>query len=630
LKGTLRQSLGWLHTWGGLACGWLLCAIFLSGSLSVFRQPITRWMEAQPPPGEMLANAPGSGHAVDRAQAYLHDHAAATRAWRVQLPRYPGEALRLTWRGTAGSGEVALAADTGAPLPVGQIRRTEGGRHFMSFHYMLQLPVLGFWLVGWLTLGLLVALLSGVVVHRRLFKDFFTIRPGRGPRAWLDAHSVGGVLSLPFLLMIGFTGLGIFATSYMPAPLRAVYGTDAHAYARFEADRASHPASLPPAPITLESRAAAPPWSILLQRAEALTGQAADALSLDDPGAPGGVVRISGRAAIGPSSTALLNPAASVSFDAATGEVRQVRLPLADALSAGERLQGVVESLHVAGFGGWPMKWLYFASGLLGASMMAAGTLLFSIKRRIKSQHEFGLGSAGFYRCVDACNVASVIGIGVACIGYFYVNRLLPAALESRSLWEVRGFLLIWLATLVHALCRPVARAWREQLGLAALLCFGLPLLNLLSTGQHLGRYLAVGDWQRASVEGVAWAFGLLLLFALRQARGMQAARRPACPRASAAGSGRVRWGIASRVLAATVGGYGVSAGAMALAALLWVRLAGGSAALAVAVSTLSSFVLYSLAVLWAFAPRRASTVWLGMGAALAVLGLAVLALGGE
>jgi hypothetical protein len=44
-----------------------------------------------------------------------------------------------------------------------------------------------------------------------------------------------------------------------------------------------------------------------------------------------------------------------------------------------------------------------------------------------------------------------------------------------------------------------------------------LPLLNLLTTGQHIGRYIAADDWQRASVEGVALTFGVLLVVALRK-----------------------------------------------------------------------------------------------------------------
>ena len=68
------------------------------------------------------------------------------------------------------------------------------------------------------------ALVTGVVTHRRIFKDFFTFRPGKGgQRAWLDAHSVSGVLVLPFYLMITFSGLMIFHSMYLPSGIATAY-----------------------------------------------------------------------------------------------------------------------------------------------------------------------------------------------------------------------------------------------------------------------------------------------------------------------------------------------------------------------------------------------------------------------
>ena len=48
MKEGFRQTMAWVHTWIGLVCGWLLCAIFLTGSISVFRDAITQWMTARP------------------------------------------------------------------------------------------------------------------------------------------------------------------------------------------------------------------------------------------------------------------------------------------------------------------------------------------------------------------------------------------------------------------------------------------------------------------------------------------------------------------------------------------------------------------------------------------------------
>lgn len=35
-----RQSMSWLHTWISLLLGWLLYAVFLTGSLSFFRMKL--------------------------------------------------------------------------------------------------------------------------------------------------------------------------------------------------------------------------------------------------------------------------------------------------------------------------------------------------------------------------------------------------------------------------------------------------------------------------------------------------------------------------------------------------------------------------------------------------------------
>ncbi len=42
-----RQSMSWLHTWASLILGWLLYAIFLTGTLSFFQNEITVWMKPE-------------------------------------------------------------------------------------------------------------------------------------------------------------------------------------------------------------------------------------------------------------------------------------------------------------------------------------------------------------------------------------------------------------------------------------------------------------------------------------------------------------------------------------------------------------------------------------------------------
>ncbi len=77
---------------------------------------------------------------------------------------------------------------------------------------------------------MLVALVSGIVTHRRLFVDFFTFRRRADQRGWLDAHNVTGVLALPFHVMITYTGLVTLASLYMPWGVKTAYRGDAQRY----------------------------------------------------------------------------------------------------------------------------------------------------------------------------------------------------------------------------------------------------------------------------------------------------------------------------------------------------------------------------------------------------------------
>ena len=72
----------------------------------------------------------------------------------------------------------------------------------------------------------------------------------------------------------------------------------------------------------------------------------------------------------------------------------------------------------------------------------------------------------------------------------------------------------------------------------------------------------------------------------------------------------RYRLAVAARILAATAGGYGVSALA-ATALALWLPATRLEAALT---GTLASFIVWVVAVLWVFAADTAARAWLGLG----------------
>ncbi|WP_390342458.1 PepSY-associated TM helix domain-containing protein [Variovorax boronicumulans] len=524
-QGGFRQAQAWLHTWCGLWFSWLLFAVFLTGTLAVFDEPITHWMTPEHHAEEAAAAAKKGEPTADRAQrlawgmAYMAEHHPGASMWEL----WPSDAqgggeLRVFWfdanRQYAG---VALDPATGKPLKEDgghATRATLGGHHFVDFHYELHAGTVGLWIVGIAAMAMLVALVSGVITHKRIFKDFFTFRPKKGQRSWLDAHNAVAVLTLPFQFMIAYTGLVISGTSFMPAPKVLHYGTGPQAQVRFvselgDSDKPAATGRAMPVPV-LEPFAA---------RGQERMGQPVRAVVIDHPGDAAARIGVYGWNGDDESARRLSATTGMVQFSAATGEVQRVRLPGAADGGAAMLAQSAMGGLHMVTFGGWPMKWLYFLCGLAGTAMMGSGAVLFIVKRRQKHLGEFGGATARVYRLVEALNVAAIAGLAIACVGYLWANRLVPVGIGHRADRELQVFFALWALALVHAFLRSPARAWREQLGALAALCLLLPVLNFVTTGDHLLAQLLRSDWESLGVELGVVAFGLAALGALRHLR---------------------------------------------------------------------------------------------------------------
>lgn len=82
--------------------------------------------------------------------------------------------------------------------------------------------------------------------------------------------------------------------------------------------------------------------------------------------------------------------------------------------------------------------------------------------------------------------------------------------------------------------------------------------------------------------------------------------------------SRRYRWEVASRVVAAAIGGYALASAITVLLALIWPL----PRAQAVLASTMLGFVWYTVAVIWVFTTRSHVRAWLGMVVPTAVIAL--------
>lgn len=507
---SFRSAMTWLHTWSGLTLGWVLYAIFITGTTAYFRPEITAWM--QPETAAVAAPADAARFALQR----LHEVAPGSKRWMVSVPDDRSRELKIFWEdnqpGKRFKSENVDPSGGKFTAP----RSTLGGEFFYRFHFQLMLPhPWGRWLACAAALFMFVALISGIVTHRRFFKDLFLLRLGRdGRRPWLDFHNVTATLALPFYLMISYSALLIFTPMLLPLAAKFLVPPKPAATA------SANPAS--DKPVTAPDAAAwitPDKFELMLAHVEKTWGaeRSVKRIEITQRGTPQATATFTRDAA--PSVSYVFTDRETLKFSGLTG------LPLATpeppAKSLGTRIRGVFYGLHLAHFAGPALRTLFFLMGTMGAAMVGTGLVLWTLKRKDRLT-ESGRGGRFGYGLVSRLNITAITGLPIACAGFLWANRLIPASQAGRAETEANVFLIVWGAAALHACIRPAKSAWKEQF-IAASFAFGaLPLVDLLTAGRQLE------TWPRADGIYLGCTAAFLLLGALFGYGALKLSRRSA------------------------------------------------------------------------------------------------------
>jgi uncharacterized iron-regulated membrane protein len=512
MRTSFRQSMTWLHTWVGLLVGWVLFFVFLTGTFGYVNAELDRWMRPEQP---LFTLAPPVADMLRLAEPRLRAQAPNAESWWIGFPRgRESSILSIAWRVPPTAGEESrrftqevLDYQTGLPTER-KVRETGGGQTLYMMHYALHYmpPLWGFYIVGISTMFMLVAIFTGVVAHKKIFKELFTFRPAKGQRSWLDGHNLLGVTGLPFHVMITWSGLAFFIFTYMPVAIEVLY-PNGDARARFNAQAYSYDLD------SFERSAESPvgqlaPIGPMLMQAEKLwRSDAVSRIRVDNPGRANARVTI-----YGPETTSIeYGKRALLRFDGATGGLVAVTV---GAQTGAGRFIRILLGLHEGRFAEPFLRFLYVIAGLVGTAMVGTGLLLWSTKRkgRLKQTARPHFGIA----VVDVLNLGTIIGLPIGIAAYFWANRLLSVEMPGRAAWEVHVMFITWGLTFLYAAIRPLDRAWIELCGLAAAACTLLPLLNALITERHLGATIPTGDWSLASIDLGMLASGLFFAFLAR------------------------------------------------------------------------------------------------------------------
>jgi uncharacterized iron-regulated membrane protein len=507
MNGTFRQSMGWLHTWSGLIVGSLLYFMFVTGSAGYFDAEIDRWMQ----PEIILADGAETASMVLLAEQYIARQVADVESWRVSLPVRREPLLKVRWQDAQGGrGDIALNPHTGLPIVV---RETGGGQLLYMMHWRLHYfpDQVGRILTSTAAMFMLIALITGIVVHKKIFTDFFTFRRNKQQRSWLDMHNIFSVLPLPFHLMITYSGLLYLAGStMMPAIITGSYGTDWQTY--FD-QRSNSVAVVEPVGKAVTKW----PIATLIRDVEQRWGKGSvERVSVANSGDVNARIKFSRSFSTG------LEARVTLTYDGVSGKLLNDSSIQGPTLPA--EISNVMLTLHEGLFAGWPLRWLYFLSGILGAGMIATGMILWTVKRRVKAER-LGTSHRGL-ALIETLNAGTIIGLPIAIAVYFWANRLLTINVTDRVEKEVAALFITWAITLIYTIFRPARRAWIELLWAAAAAYSLLPVVNAFTTEHHLANSLIQGDWVMAGFDLTVLAFGVIFVLAAYYIQGKKPHRQ--------------------------------------------------------------------------------------------------------
>ncbi|WP_380876295.1 hypothetical protein ACFB49_08090 [Sphingomonas sp. DBB INV C78] len=474
-----------VHGWSGILLGLLLYAVVLTGMTAVFAEEIGAWsaghVEKQSaferPIDKIVrdlgARTPAKYH--EGADIFeIGDHNLGVFFHRHETDPDGTFVSRGVYYQMDKEGRIA-SEQHGTGEEIFGPRNDDALSHFLvDTHVRLHVPdPWGLLLTGILGLAMLVAAISGLLIHRHLFKDIFTLRRKANPvLVDRDRHSVAGTWSLPFAFILAFTGsfFSFFGTIGVPTVAMAAFGGDVAALNDAVFGNPAKPDTRPVAVGNLDRIAADS-----IQR----TGEAPIFVAIENFGRADSQI------------SSFHNPKAgdiepiTLLYKGATGEFERTKPSIGTRPSAGGTLAAIMSPLHFGNFAGMLSKAIWFGLGFAMCYVTLTGLRLWLARRREGSRSLEWLE-----------RTVSVIGFGLpfallVCAAAFFIA--MPQG--SAVFWTPTAFLIASAVAIVAGILLPsrVALDHALQIGMGAVM-IALPALRLVMGGPGWAQALGAGQ----------------------------------------------------------------------------------------------------------------------------------------
>ena len=485
LKKDMTKVMVAVHGWSGILLGLLLYAVVLTGTAAVFAEEIGVWSAShvenrsafeRPIDGAVRrlgAITPAKYHeGVDLFE--IGDHRLGAFFHRHENDPKEGFISRGIFYQLDEQGRVVQSLHGTGEEVFGPRNDDALSSFLVDTHVRLHVPnPWGLLLTGILGLAMLVAAISGLLIHRHLFKDIFTLRRGGSPvLTERDRHSVAGTWSLPFAFVLAFTGsfFSFFGTIGVPVVAMAAFGGDVQALTEAVFGNAGRPDPRPTAIGNLDRIAA---------DAIRRTGGAPTFVSIENYGRADAKV-----------TTFHSPPSGDIEpitllYNGAAATFERTKPAVGTRPSAGGTLSAIMAPMHFGNFAGVLSKAIWFGLGFAMCYVTFTGMRLWLVRRR---------GDAPSLRWLERSLIVTGFGLPLGLAGAA-AGFLIAMPRGSAVYWTPAAFLIVsGLAIAAGVASRSTEGLERSLKGAIGVVMATLPLLRLLAGGAGWSEAIAAGQ----------------------------------------------------------------------------------------------------------------------------------------
>jgi uncharacterized iron-regulated membrane protein len=340
-------------------------------------------------------------------------------------------------------------------------------------HYFRQIPVVGLYLSGLVGLFFLFASLTGILIHwKNIFTKFFAFTTkGKWKSIWTNAHTVLGVIGLPFQIIYAVTGafFGLLSLILLPAVFLIYDGDTSKVFEKINPEELITLKENPKTQnhISFEealniARQTYPDHQIF--RAVIRNYGHEDALI---------TWRIKSENDVRGEGTAVMYLSDGKILDEFSVHPSQKTYT--------NSIINLITQLHFGSFGGYLVKAIYFILSMLTCFIIISGVMIWKTARDKKS---YTFKQRLFHHRVTKVYLAICLTMFPAFALFFIVNKILPIEMNHRALWSNTVFFSSWLLFIIISVRQnSYGKMNRNLLCVGGIVCLFIPLANGWITG---------------------------------------------------------------------------------------------------------------------------------------------------